>query len=441
MAPKFVPALISTLKIAMLLVWMPSSLQAQSKVQQDWPWWRGPQGNGVWEAPAKLSWDWSRQPPVKLWQRPLGPAFSGIAVVGQQVFTMDRQPNEATKMDPLAGQERVICLDRTTGKEIWSFSYDAHYKDLDYHKGPRCTPTVHQGRVFTLGAVGHLHCLQAETGKVLWKKDLAGEHHANIPMWGCSAAPLVINNSTLIVHAGLEPNGCYVALSLETGDEKWRSGSDPVGYSPPILIENEGRQILVGWNPENIVGMESTTGRMLWNVPYPVTYGVSIATPIYQEGHILVSGYWEGTKLIALNPQLDKATLVWEENQFLRGLMSQPLYRNNHVYLLDKTHGITCFNLITGKVRWSDQNKLTPRNRNPQVSMVWLNQSDRAICLNAEGELVVTRFTTEGYSELARHRIVAPTWAHPAYSGEHVFARDDEKIVCFGLPTKVSSKK
>ena len=125
------------------------------------------------------------------------------------------------------------------------------------------------------------------------------------------------------------------------------------------MIENEGRQILVGWNPNNIVGMESTTGRLLWKIPYPVTYGVSIATPIYQKGHILVSGYWEGTKLIALNPQLDKATLVWEENQFLRGLMSQPLYRNDHVYLLDKTRGITCFNLITGKVRWSDQNKLT----------------------------------------------------------------------------------
>ena len=121
--------------------------------------------------------------------------------------------------------------------------------------------------------------------------------------------------------------------------------------------------------------------------------------------------------------------------------MSQPLYRNDHVYLLDKQHGIVCFNLITGKVVWTDKNQLTPRGRNPQVSLVWIGNSSHAICLNAEGELVVTSLTPTGYKELSRLKIVEHTWAHPAYRGNQIFARDDLKIVCFRLPTKVSKAK
>ena len=122
-------------------------------------------------------------------------------------------------------------------------------------------------------------------------------------------------------------------------------------------------------------------------------------------------------------------------------MMSQPLYREDHVYLLDKQHGIVCFNLITGKVVWTDKNQLTPRGRNPQASLVWINATSHAICMNSEGDLVITSLTPEGYKELSRYKITDFTWAHPAYSGEFVFARDDEKLVCYRLPTKVSKPK
>lgn len=417
-----------------------TDLQAQQSTT-DWPRWRGPNGKGRWQAPKNLLLDWSVQKPTLVWTKPVGASYSGISVSGDCVITMDRQKNDQTDADPLAGNERVLCLNRQTGELLWAFSYAAHYKDLDYNKGPRVTPTIHQGRVYTLGAVGHLSCLELKSGKVIWQRDLVAEEKAQIPTWGYSGSPLIINDTQLIIHTALQPNGCFAAFDCRTGREIWRSGDDPAGYTAPILIQHGTNQQLVGWTPKHIVGLSTTNGDIQWKIPYDVTYGVSIATPIYEQGHILVCGYWEGSKLIKVADDLKSAKLVWEENEYLRGLMSQPLYREDHVYLLDKQHGIVCFNLITGKVVWTDKNQLTPRGRNPQASLVWINATSHAICMNAEGDLVITSLTPEGYKELSRYKITDFTWAHPAYSGEFVFARDDEKLVCYRLPTKVSKPK
>ena len=133
------------------------------------------------------------------------------------------------------------------------------------------------------------------------------------------------------------------------------------------------------------------------------------------------------------------AKLLWEENRYLRGLMSQPLYRNGHVYLLDKQYGLTCFELKTGKKLWDDGNTLTPRGRNPQASIVWLNEAgrtdrNRILALNSEGELVLATITPDGFTEHTRSRIIEPTWAHPAFVGQRVLARSDTKLVCVRLP-------
>ncbi|MBA61417.1 MAG: hypothetical protein CMJ76_03535 [Planctomycetaceae bacterium] len=421
-----------------------SFLLPYSQAQQpsnDWPRWRGPNGTGRWQAPENLQLDWSANKPVLVWKQSVGASYSGLAVSGNLVITMDRKTNNQTNNDPLAGNERIICLNKQTGELVWEFSYPAHYKDLDYNKGPRITPTIYQKKVYTLGAVGHLTCLDAISGKKIWQRDLVAEEKAKVPTWGYSASPLIINDSQLVIHAALQPNGCFAAFDCSTGKEIWRSGDDPAGYSAPILIQQGENQQLVGWTPKHIIGMSSNNGNIQWKIPYEVTYGVSIATPIYQQGHILVCGYWEGSKLIKVSDDLKTAKLVWEENKYLRGLMSQPLYRENHVYLLDKQHGLVCFNLITGKVVWTDNNQLTPRGRNPQASLVWINNSSNAVCLNAEGELVVTSLTVKGYNEISRHKIIDFTWAHPAYSGDLVFARDDKQLVCYRLPTKVSKPK
>ncbi len=331
-----------------------------------------------------------------------------------------------------ADHERVLCFDALTGKTSWTHQYEAKYDKLDYGKGPRGTPTIHDGFVYTLGSVGHLHCLSAATGKVLWSKDLKTDHRAEQPTWGFASMP-VVHGDKLIVHAGMKPGGCYVAYHRKTGEEIWRSGDDPTGYGTPIVIRHAGGEQLVGWTPEHIVGMSLDNGKLLWQQPYKVTYGVTITTPIFHNNTVLVCGYWEGSKAIRLGQPVQDAELLWEENRFLRGVMSQPLCRDGYVYLLDKSNGLVCFELATARVVWTDENRMTPRGRNPQANMVWLGDSDRAIVLNSAGELVLIRLTSKGYEEQSRTKIIGETWAHPAFAGEFVVARDDTEIVCLKL--------
>ena len=408
---------------------------------EDWPRWRGPRGDGTWNAPV-VPERWPEGGLPVVWKAPLGPGYSGISVAGGRVFTMDRLKDSQ--------EERIVCFDERTGQLVWEHRYVADYKGLDYDKGPRCTPTVHEGRVYTLGAVGHVFCLDATSGKVLWSQDLIQEHKNKLTEWGFGSS-VVIDGPRAIIHAGVQPGGSYIAYDRLTGQELWRGGDDPHGYGTPIVIEHAGVRQLVGWTPKHVVGFDITSGKLLWKYPYDVTYGVSIATPIFHDGIVLVCGYWHGSKAIKLGAEPHEAELLWEDNRYTRGLMDQPLCKDGYVYLLEKQHGIVAFELAKGEKLWTDENKLHPRDRNPQVSMVWLNTnpkreqgsepgSGRAICLNAQGELILIRLSPSGLTEDSRVKVIGQTWAHPAYAGNCCFARDDERIVCVRIAEPSTSE-
>jgi len=396
---------------------------------EDWPRWRGPRGDGTWQGPA-IPEQWPAAGLKQIWRQPIGGGYAGVTVAKGQVLVMDRQPSSAQPPSPEV--ERVLAFDAATGQPLWHHEYPVRYGDLDYGTGPRAAPTVHDGCVYTLGAMGHVHCLDAANGKLLWSKDFVADYGAELPEWGLAASPFIWRD-LVILHGGIRPNGCFVAFDRKSGEEKWRAGADPAGYATPILIERGGTEQLVCWTPANILSLNPGTGEILWSVPYPVTYGVSIAMPVYADDLVFVAGYWEGSKAIRLGETPRGAELAWEENRFLRGLMSQPLTRDGHVYLLDKQYGLTCFELATGTKRWDDGNQLTPRGRNPQATLVWLGDNNRIIALNAEGELVLARLSPERYVETSRTKIIGPTWAHPAYAGDCVYARDDQELVCVSL--------
>ena len=392
---------------------------------EDWPRWRGPRGNGTWRAP-KLSSSWPQDGLQRAWQQEIGGGYGGVAVSGGRAYVMDRQK----KPDDV---ERVLCFDAVDGTPLWSHSYAVDYGNVMYANGPRTTPTIFRGHVYTLGAVGHLHCLDAVNGDIVWSQDLVGDFAARVPGWGLSASPLVFQD-LLIVHPGAKSDGCFIAFDLNTGKERWRSLPDPAGFATPILIDHRGTRQLVCWTPDNICGLNPETGELLWTIPFEVNYGTSIATPMFEEGLVLVSSYYEGSKAIRLGEKPGDAKEAWKDRRNLRGLMSQPLYRDRHAYLLDKRHGLTCFEFATGKKLWDDDNRLTPKGRNPQATMVWLNDEDRAIVLNSDGDLILARFNPQQYVEEARANIIGRTWAHPAYAGNCVYARSDTEIVCVLLP-------
>lgn len=416
------------------------SRSADRSFDEDWPKWRGPRGDGTWNAP-RLPDRWPDSGLKQIWSIEIGGGYSGVIVSGNRVLTMDRRvergpTNSADDKSPgpiLSERERVLCFDRRSGNEIWAFGYPEKYGDLEYGNGPRSAPTVHGDFVLTLGTMGKLHCLSLATGRRLWSHDLIEEFGGRLPMWGYAASPLVYR-ATVVVAAGGKDGYSMLAFDLKSGELKWHSLSDEAGYSWPLLVSRPDHDQMICWTPSHIRGIDATNGSPLWSVPYEVTYGVSIATPIIHQDLVLVSGYWKGSKAIRLGAKSTDASLAWEDERHLRGLMSQPLYRDGFVYLLDKQYGITCFNLQTGTKRWDDGNTLTPRARNPQASLVWLNDEDRIIALNENGELVLARINPNGYSEQSRTKIIGRTWAHPAFAGRFVIARSDSKLVCVELP-------
>jgi outer membrane protein assembly factor BamB len=387
----------------------------------DWPQWRGPDRTSTWPEDRLAA----TFPPGGLkprWRQPIGGGYGGIAATGGRLYVMDRQkaPEEV---------ERVLCLDAANGKTLWAHAYPVRYSRLDHGNGPRATPTVHEGRVYAFGALGHLHCLDAATGKVLWKRDTGKDFNGRVPEWGHACSPLV-DGDRVVVQVGGRPDACLVALNRKTGEEVWRSLSDRPGYSSPVLAETRGGRQLVYWAAEHVSGLDPATGKVLWQVPHTTNYDVTISDPVMHDGVLLVSDYWEGSIALALDERGRGPKVLWQGKKPLSLLMSTPLYRDGHVYALDRHDGLKCIELKTGQVKWQGQH-VTPRDRNPHASLVWAG--DRALILNAKGELILAKLSPAGYREIGKVKVIGDTWAHPGFMDRCVFARNDEEIVCVPL--------
>lgn len=409
-----------------LLLFMPCFCWAGDVL--NWPRWRGAGADGRWN-PGNVPANLSERQPREVWRAKIGGGFGGVTVADGRVFVMDYEKSPE--------REQVLCFDLAAGTPLWSVAWDVKYGKMDYGTGPRASVVVEaiDGKpvAYALGATGMASCLDAVTGKVIWQVDTQKTCGAKVPTWGFSASPF-IRKETVILHVGASPGGALLALDRRTGAEVWRAGGDPAGYCTPELIEHEGHSQLIAWGPENIQSFDPDTGKAFWTYPYKITYGVSIAQPHYSNGVLLVSGYWHGTKAFRLGKSPSEVSLLWEQEKEICGLMSAGLSKNGRVYLRDKNKGLVCFDIETGNIRWSDENKLSPGGRNPQFSMVWLDESrDLVALLNSDGELVYARLGEKGAEEVARHQVIGKTWAHPAFVGNRVIARSDTDLAAVDL--------
>lgn len=388
----------------------------------DWPQWRGPNRDGVVphaDVPAKLPAEMKPR-----WRKAIGGGFSGIAVSGGRVYVFDYQkmPRE---------QERVLCLDARTGETLWTHAYAVAYEKLDYGTGPRATPTVHNGRVCTFGSRGHLHCLDAKSGKVIWDRDTVKEFKGRVPTWGLSSSPLVDGKRLLVQVGGVDAN--LVAFDLDTGKEVWRALADRPGYASPTIISGKGWRQLACFQPEHVIGLAPETGKELWRIKHEaIEYDVAISDAVWHDGILLTGDYWTGSRALALDPAGRNPKVLWKGRK-LSLLMSTPLCRDGHAYALDRHRGLKCVELKSGAIKWED-GPVAPRGRNPQASLVWAGE--RALIFNEKCELILAKLTPEKYDEISRVKVPLKTgasWAHPAYADGCLFARDDEEIVCVPL--------
>jgi outer membrane protein assembly factor BamB len=418
----------------------------------DWPEWRGVGRQGVWTETGIVE----RFPPEGLrtkWRVPIRAGYSGPAVANGRVFLLDHQRSGAT-----AVTERAICLREQTGEILWTREWSADYRGLDYANGPRATPTVDGDRVYVLGAMGSLRCLRAADGSEVWSTDFVRDFGTAVPAWGMSSAPVVLAQRLFAVVAG-KSNAKVVAFDKNSGKELWRAlssdDSEP-GYSQPLVIDN-GRPQLIVWHATALDSLDPATGEVIWSYPFRITMNTPIATPAWSAPHLLVSAFFNGTRMMELTPSA-KTRVLWAsesgteiKSDKLHALMSQPIIEGDYVYGICSFGQLRCLRRATGERVWETQAVTVERARNASAWMV--RNRDRTFILNDRGELIIARLSPSGYDEISRTKVVKPTsppggrrefgavvWSHPAFANRHILVRNDEEVARISLAANENSR-
>ena len=306
----------------------------------------------------------------RLWTAPIGPGYSGPTVANSLVYVTDRGIQGGVE-----NIERVLCFDAKTGKSVWQNQYEAPY-EISYTAGPRAAVTIHQGKAFSVGAMGHFLCLNAKSGEVIWQRDLAKDYDARMPIWGITAAPLVYEDIVIQVAAG-EGNSCVVALELETGKERWRAIDEKAGYSAPVLIRQAGRDVLVVWTGESVSGLDPSSGRVHWRIEMASRkMPIGVPTPVVSDDLIFVSSFYDGSLLIRFDQKQLSAEKVWrrvgrdEKNtDALHCMISNPIIKGDHIYGADSYGEMRCLDVRNGDRIWEDTS-VVPRNRWATVHII-----------------------------------------------------------------------
>jgi outer membrane protein assembly factor BamB len=428
---------------------------AVSAHADDWPQWLGPQRDGVWRETGLVK-RFPKGGPKELWRIPIGGGYAGPAVVDGKVYVMDRQPRKKGEKDKASpGNERVLCLSATDGKLIWKHEYDCPYR-IGYNSGPRCTPVVHQGRVYTLGAMGDLYCLDAKTGKPVWSKNLVKEYKIKaVPVWGY-AASLLLDGDLVYTLAGGD-GSAVVALNKDTGKEAWKAlTTEEVGYSAPMIYKAGGKRQLIIWLSESLNSLDPATGKVYWTIPYPdagklIRPAVNIVTVRRLDDMLFLSTFYHGPLMVKLDPDKPAAKVLWrgksdnpEKPDGLHITMAPPVLKDGHIYGICAEGELRCLKADTGKELWSTL-EATGGKKGACTSAFLVPQGDRFIIFNDQGDLILAEMSPKGYKEIDRAHLLDPierafgrdvVWCHPAFANRCVFARNQKEMVCVSLAEK-----
>jgi outer membrane protein assembly factor BamB len=425
----------------------------------DWPQWLGPQRDGVWRETGILD-KFPKGGPKVRWRTPIGAGYSGPAVAKDRVYVIDRilaegAANPDNPFDPsvrVPGKERILCLSEKTGELLWKHEYDCPYR-ISYANGPRATPVIHEGRVYTLGAMGHLFCLKAEDGKVIWSKDLVTDCKARVPLWGFAAHPLIDGDKLICLVGGKDR--IVVAFDKNTGAEKWHALSfqkrdTQIGYCPPMIYTFGDKRQLIIWHPESVNGLDPQTGELYWSQPFNVKAHLTIPTPRQAGDLLFVTSFYNGAMMLKFDG--DKPSVLWqsevaselpERTDTLNSIIPTPFLRDGYIYGVCSYGELRCLRARDGKRIWMS----LKATEVPDEKVRWANafliaQGDRFFLPNEKGDLIIAKLTPKGYEEIDRAHVLAPTdkspgrlvvWSHPAFANKSMYARNDKEIVCVSL--------
>ena len=384
---------------------------------QDWPQWRGTERDGKaggFDAPEK----WPNELTQK-WKLTVGTGDATPALVGDKLYVFARQ-----------GQDEVtLCLNAKDGKELWRDKYAAQAVTgaAARHPGPRSSPAVAHGKVVTLGVGGVLSCLDADNGKLVWRKD---PFPKVVPKFFTSTSPIIVDQMA-IAHLGGQGNGAIIAYNLADGNQKWTWAVEGPEYASPALLTIEGTKQIVTLTEKNIVAIATADGKLLWQLPFaPESRAYNAATPIVDGQTIIYTGAGRGTKAVKIEKQADKFTPreLWS-NPDLAPQYNTPVLKDNLLFGLSDQGNLFCIDAQTGKTAWTDSAK------HGRGFAAIVSAGQVLLALPSTSELIVFNSDSKAYGEITRYKVAdTPTYAHPVISGNRIFTKDQETLTMWTIP-------
>jgi outer membrane protein assembly factor BamB len=382
-----------------------------------WTNFRGPKRDGKYDE-ATVSTDWPATGLPVLWKQPIGVGHASFVVADGKAYTIEQR----------RGQEVVAAYDINNGHELWTQKWSAEFNDST-GDGPRATPTWDQGRLYALGATGELRCLDANSGSVIWGKNILNDNSAKNLPWAQAASPLIVDDKVVVLPGGANGKS-VVAYNKNTGAPVWKVLDDPQAYVSPMLVELAGRRQIVVVSSFRVVGLAPENGAMLWNYPWNTDMGINVSQPIMVDRNrfFISSGYGKGAALVEVKGSGNSftASTIWE-NKNMKNKFNSSVLHNGYIYGLDE--GIlVCLDVNTGERKWKEG-----RYGYGQVVLA----GNHLILTSDQGDLALVNASPDKYTEVARFPAVqGQTWNYPAIASGKLLVRNSNEMAAFDISAK-----
>jgi outer membrane protein assembly factor BamB len=396
-------------------------LAALTAAAHDWSQWRGANRDGRTHelvTPATLPKTLKEE-----WRASVGVGHSSPVVSEGRVYEFARQGEE----------EVAMSFDLTTGRQLWRASYPVAYKmneaAVQHGKGPKSTPIVFGGRLYTLGITGVLSCFDAKAGRLLWRREFSKDYPATSPLYGTAMSPIVLDGN-VIAHVGGQDKGALTAFDAETGATKWQWAGDGPAYSSPVVATLAGTRQLVTYTQKSLVGIDPAGGKLLWQLPAKTEFDTNSVTPVIYKDTIIYARENQGLaaiRLVRQGAQLAPQE-VWKnpENELY---LNTPVVAGNLLFGLSVTKRgqFFCLDADTGQTLWQSEGR---QGENASI----INAGRYLLALTTDSTLYLFPPAARGFEPAARYAVArSPVWAHPLVAGDHVIVKDETTLTSFSI--------